>query len=380
MRRLLILTTLITALLAPAPLHAESAPLRLILVANGFLYPLAVAFPPNLPATLFVTTLNGYVWVVQDGNILPTPFLNIKKQITMGVFGQGLLGMVLDPAYAENGLLYVTYVTPDSTVVLERYQASAANPLTADPASRVRLMTIPHPTDFHYGGQLAFSPDGYLYWSMGDGAQSKLIHSPAQDVSAYLGSIFRLDVRGQQTYRIPPDNPYVNTPNAKPEIWAKGLRNPWRFSFDRATGDMYIADVGEAAIEELNVLDAPVKGGANFGWNRYEGDRPYLGGDRAGLTFPVLTYTHDQGDCNIVGGYVYRGHALTDLIGAYLFADYCTGRIWSTRRPTTTDGTWQRTLLLDTDLTIVTFAEDPDGELYLAEGKGGVYRLEAGSQ
>ncbi len=196
--------------------------------------------------------MGGAIW-----DIPATPFLNIKQQITMDVFGQGLLGMVLDPAYKDNGLPYVTYVTPEHTV-LERYRADTKNPLVADPDNRVRLMTIPHPTEY-YGGQLAFGTDGYLYWSMGDGAQSKLIKNPAQDVGQYSRSIFRT-IAITRCLRV--DNPYVNMPNAKPEIWAKGLRNPWRFSFDRETGDSLWQKI---TIEELNVLDAPIKGGANFG-------------------------------------------------------------------------------------------------------------------
>jgi glucose/arabinose dehydrogenase len=375
LRRLLGLLLLIT-LIIPLPMRAQQLVLRLEFIAKRFLYPVGVAFPPQAD-TLFVTALNGYVWVVQGGRILATPFLSVKPLLTMEIFGQGLLGMVLDPDYARNGLLYVTYVTPEQTVVLERYRVSA-NPLVAEPRSRKRLMTLAHPTSYHYGGQLAFGPDGYLYWSMGDGGKSKLRNNPAQDVGAYLGSILRIDVRDQATYRVPPDNPYLAIPTAKPELWAKGLRNPWRFSFDRATGDLYLADVGEVKIEELNVLRSPLQGGANFGWNRYEGHSPYLGGEQSGLTFPVITYGHDGGDCNIVGGFVYRGQEIAALVGAYLFADYCSGKVWATRPPASITDEWPRELLLDTDLTIITFAEAPNGELYLTEGKsGGLYRLRA---
>jgi glucose/arabinose dehydrogenase len=283
-----------------------------------------------------------------------------------------MLGMVFHPDYATNGLFFVDYTQTDGNPALVRFHVAADNPNLADPDSATTVFMIPHPTGFHFGGQLAFGPDGYLYWSMGDGATRR---SPAPKLDSYLGSILRLDVTGADPYQVPADNPFVGQENALPELWAKGLRNPWRFTFDRATGDLYIADVGEAAMEEIDFQVAGDPGGENYGWNAYEGTNIFNNGSKDGLTFPVVEYSHDGGNCSITGGYVYRGTVLPDLVGKYMFGDYCSGWLWTTYRKD--DGTWFTAQLLKTRLSLTTFGEDNAGEIYVGDGQGGVYKLVA---
>jgi glucose/arabinose dehydrogenase len=206
---------------------------------------------------------------------------------------------------------------------------------------------------------------------MGDGATRI---SPAQDLNSHLGALLRLDVDHGVPYGIPDDNPYVGVENALPELWAKGLRNPWRFSFDRQTGDLYIADVGDHQMEEINFQAADGPGGENYGWNLFEGTWAYLDGSEDGLTFPVVEYQHGDASCSITGGYVYRGAALPDLVGKYVFSDYCSGTLWATSKRD--DGTWYTIQLFENTFGITTFGEDNAGELYIGDVRtGAVYRL-----
>jgi glucose/arabinose dehydrogenase len=317
------------------------------------------------------------VYIVRDSLLLSTPFLDISKEITTDGFGQGLHNIVFDPNYAANGFFYIAYTQPDRNAALVRYRVSPDNPDVADAASAKVMLIIPHLTQFHYGGQLAFGPDGYLYWSMGDGAYKK---SPGQNRKVLLGKILRLDVEHGDPYQIPPDNPFVTEGNSvQPEIWAYGLRNPWRFSFDRQTGDLYIADVGESSMEEIDFQPAHDPGGENYGWGMFEGDQPFKGGGKQGLTFPVVEYPHDGGNCSITGGYVYRGAGLPELVGKYLFGDFCSGRIWTTYRRT--DSRWYTAELLKTDFRITTFGEDNSGELYLGDAASqAIYKLVKSAQ
>jgi glucose/arabinose dehydrogenase len=342
-------------------------------VAEGFTFPTAIVQPPQESERLFIADLSGKVSVLEKGILLPTPFLDLSKQISASASGAGLHNIVFHPDYAHNGLFYVVYTLPDRDEVLVRYHVMTDNPDVADPDSAFQIMKIQHLTQFHYGGQLAFGSDGFLYWSMGDGAYKK---SPAQNWKSYLGGILRLDVDHGDPYSIPAGNASTVQPNAKPELWAKGLRNPWRFSFDRLTGDLYIPDVGEASVEEINVLPVGSTGGTNFGWSFFEGNTPFKATDKTGLTFPVVTYAHDSGNCSITGGYVYRGTALPALVGRYIFGDYCSGWLWSTYAKSANN--WYTAELLATKQHITTFGEDNAGEIYVG-AMGTVYKLVATS-
>lgn len=347
------------------------SPYALQEIAEGIKTPTGIAQPPGDSTRLFVTDLHGIIYVIENGVLLDTPFLDVSKDLITAGFGQGLHNITFHPQYQQNGYFYIAYTQPDRSAALVRYQVSADNPDLADPTSAKIILVIQHATEFHYGGGLAFGPDGDLYWSMGDGAYKA---SPAQSVKSDLGKIVRLDVDHGDPYSIPPDNPFLGVDQARPELWAIGLRNPWRFSFDQQTGDLYIADVGEAQNEEIDFQPAGTPGGQNYGWSRYEGDALFKGGDKDGLTFPVVEYAHDSGNCSITGGYVYRGSALPDLVGKYLFADYCSGWIWSTYQKT--PGSWYTAQLLKTDLLITTFGQDQAGELYVGDSKtGAIYKL-----
>jgi glucose/arabinose dehydrogenase len=341
-------------------------------ITGGLPIPTAIVQPPDDSSRLFISTLDGKVYIVRDGVLMAAPFLDISKEITTDGFGQGLHNIVFDPAYASNGFFYIAYTQSDRNAALVRYHVSSDNPDLADPASAKVILIIPHLTQFHYGGQLAFGPDGYLYWSMGDGAYKK---SPGQNRKVLLGKILRLDVEHGDPYQVPSDNPFATEGNnIQPEIWAYGLRNPWRFSFDRQTGDLYIADVGESNREEIDFQPAHDPGGENYGWGMFEGDQPFKGGGKQGLTFPVVEYPHDGGNCSVTGGYVYRGAALPELVGKYLFGDFCSGRIWTTYRQA--NGIWYTAELLKTDFRITTFGEDNSGELYLGDAASkAIYRL-----
>ncbi len=340
-------------------------------IMDGLTFPTAIIQAPDDDARLFIADLSGKVWIVKTGAVQAIPFLDLSGVVSTAAAGAGLHNLVFDPQYARNGLVYVVYTQPDRDEILVRYQVSKSNADVVDAKSAVPIMKIQHLTQFHYGGQLAFGPDGYLYWSMGDGAYKK---SPAQNWKSYLGGILRITVGSEVPYGVPADNAAITVPNAKPELWAKGLRNSWRFSFDRFNGDLYIADVGEQSVEEINYLAAGSVAGTNFGWSLFEGNSPYKATDKTGLTFPVVTYGHEDGNCSITGGYVYRGTALPALVGKYVFGDYCSGWIWSTYRKT--ESQWYTAQVLESKAHITTFGENNRGELYVGT-VGAVYQLVA---
>ncbi|MBI1278388.1 MAG: glucose dehydrogenase [Anaerolineaceae bacterium] len=352
-------------------LAAGDSPYELQPIADGLTFPTAIVQPPQENDRLFIADLAGTIWIWKQGSLQPTPFLDLSKSISPSANGAGLHNLVFHPDYQQNGFFYVVYTLPDRDEILVRYQVRKDNPDIADPDSAFIVMKIQHLTEFHYGGQLAFGPDGDLYWSMGDGAYKK---SPAQNWHSYLGSILRLDVDHGEPYSIPAGNATIVDPTAKPEIWAKGLRNPWRFSFDSLTGDLYVPDVGEASVEEINVLPANSNGGTNFGWSLFEGTTPFKGTDKTGLTFPVVIYGHDDGNCSIIGGYVYRGSALSALAGKYIFGDYCSGWLWSTYQKT--PNRWYTAQLMLTNQHITTFGQDNAGEIYVG-AVGRAYKLVA---
>src|SRR6185436_17604761 len=260
--------------------------------------------------------------------------------------------------------------------VIAQYRV-AANSDVADPASEIVLLRITQPFANHNGGQVRFGPDGYLYIAMGDGGSAGDPQGNGQKLGTLLGKLLRIDVESQPgQLRIPADNPFVNTPNARGEIWAYGLRNPWRFTFDRATGDLWIGDVGQGAYEEVDFQPASSHGGENYGWNRTEGLHCFTSNcNMQGLILPVAEYTHADNNCSVTGGFVYRGSGYPGLRGIYLYGDYCSGRIWGIERQ---GAQWSTRLLLSSGFSITTFGEDEAGEVYLGNsGNGGtIYRVE----
>lgn len=360
---------------------AEPVAIALEPVARGFVKPTAIASPSDGSGRLFVAEKPGKVWIVAGSERLPRPFLDIEDLVRAKGNEQGLLGLAFHPAYRSNGYFFVAYTGNDGAVMVARYRVSADDPGVADRGSGAVLLEIPKRYEDHNGGQLAFGPDGYLYIGVGDGGGKAEAERNAQRRAKLLGKVLRIDVDtggNDRPYGIPPDNPYANHPEYAPEIWAYGLRNPWRFSFDRATGALYIADVGLWSSEEINVQPAGEAGGRNYGWNIVEGfecrdqERPERCASSR-LTPPVWVYHHDQG-CAIVGGYVYRGSTIPALSGQYVFGDFCLGTIWGL---TNAGGIHAAAVLLETELNINSFGEDDAGELYVAAMDGVVYRIVA---
>jgi glucose/arabinose dehydrogenase len=363
-------------------------------VAQGLTAPLYATSPPGDRERLYVVEQPGRIRVVEDGVLLPAPFLNLPNATSTGG-GQGVLGLAFHPDHAANGLFYVYYTGPvagggRADSILARFQA--LSPYAADPASETVLLTQAQPYPNHNSGNLQFGPDGHLYVGMGDGGSQGDPGCRAQDGSTWLGKILRLDVDAPGPYGIPADNPFVGDPAVRDEIWALGLRHPWRFSFDLQTGDLWIADVGQDALEEVDFAPTGGPGGANFGWRVMESTAchddtgcvpaPPPCGDPA-LALPVHEYPHTEGRCAIVGGYVYRGCAIPDLFGTYFYADYCTARIWSFRY----DGAavtdlQERTAELGVSVgghsvdLITSFGQDAHGELYLCDQGGEVFVIE----
>jgi glucose/arabinose dehydrogenase len=313
---------------------------------------------------LFVIEKVGRIRIIQNDHLLDTPFLDISDRVGSSGNEQGLLGLAFHPKYQENGRFFVNYTDTKGDTVIARFQVSS-DPNVADPNSEVKLLGLDQPFPNHNGGVLAFGPDGYLYAGLGDGGSAGDPLGNAQNTGVLLGKILRLDVDSKDPYAVPADNPFGN------EIWAYGLRNPWRLSFDKANGDLYIGDVGQNQWEEVDYLPAGSPGGTNFGWNYREGAHDYKGGGPQGMVDPVAEYSHPEGGCSVTGGYVYRG-SMAEWNGVYFYADYCTGMIWGLLH---TDGGWQHQKLFDLDVTITSFGQDTSGELYLVSDSGGVYRF-----
>lgn len=329
---------------------------------------------------LFIVEQSGRILIAENGRVREKPFLDLRDKITTAGNEQGLLGLAFHPAYKNNGQFFVNYSRKgDGDNIIARFRVSDdAN--VADVNSEKILLTIPGEEPNHNGGMIEFGPDGYLYIGAGDGGGAGDRHGDignGQALNTLLGKILRVDVNAD-TYLVPPDNPFVKRADAKPEIWSYGLRNPWRFSFDRLTGDLYIGDVGQSSKEEVDFQPATSEGSENYGWRIMEGDECYDESqdcNRADLIAPIAVYSHDLG-CSITGGYVYRGKMYPSLAGQYLFADYCTGIVWASARDA--NGTWQTRRVGQFDDTISSFGQDEAGELYVVgHGNGVIYKLTA---
>lgn len=335
---------------------------------------------------LFTLEKVGRIRIVRNEALADIPFLDISDRVGSSASEQGLLGLAFHPNYEENGLFFVNYTDQQGDTVIARFSVSA-DPDRADPASETVILRLEQPARNHNGGHLAFGPDGYLYIGTGDGGAANDRFGNGQNGGTLLGAMLRLDVDGSEPYAVPADNPFVGDPDVRDEIWAIGLRNPWRYSFDRVTGDLYIADVGQNQYEEVSVLQAePTAGGVsipsgqNFGWPIMEGAHCFpedRACDQTGLTLPVVEYDHNQG-CSVTGGYVYRGQEHPLLTGIYLFGDYCSGRIWGLAP--TEDGAWHVAELAQADVRLSSFGEDEAGKLYLLDMERGVLYKPTASQ
>lgn len=357
-------------------LYNDNYELKLI-VEDGLERPLYLLALEGDPERLFVLEQGGRVRIIENGTLLEEPFLDIDNISTNRANEQGLLGMVFHPDYAENGYFYVNFSDErtDGDTVVARFSVDPNNPNRALRESYTEIIRITQPYRNHNGGMIAFGPDGYLYIGMGDGGSGGDPQNHGQNPKTLLGTLLRVDVDNPdegKAYGIPADNPFVDGVNGAPEVWAYGLRNPWRFSFDSETGDLYIADVGQNEREEINFLAAGSAGGQNYGWRVFEGTYRYTDGTVINHVEPVAEYSHGEG-CSVTGGYVYRGTALPDLVGVYLYADYCNGKIWTLEQDAA--GQWQTEEFMATGLSISSFGVDAAGELYVIDHEGRIYQL-----
>ena len=336
---------------------------------SGFVNPVMLTHAGDGSGRAFVVELRGVVRVIDNGRALGTPFLDVSRLVSTGG-ERGFLSIAFAPDYRTSGRFYVDYTDLNGNSVIARYRVSTKDRNVADPGSAEVLLRVDQPFANHNGGQLAFGPDGYLYVGFGDGGGAGDPHGNGQDPGTLLGKILRLDVSGPGGYTVPPDNPFVATKGFRPEIWDLGLRNPWRFSFDTRTGDLYIGDVGQDAWEEIDFEPAG-SGGRNYGWNRYEGTHAYPPGSTpaptAGLTMPVAEYGHGA-DISVTGGFVYRGTRWPSLDGVYFFGDYGSGRLRALAR---VDGAWRATSVAETGMRIASFGQGEDGELYVLDYASG---------
>jgi len=352
------------SLLILAPALAQEIVLEQ--VATGLQSPVSITHAGD--SRLFITQQRGTIVIYDGTGILPTPFLDIHD-LVLCCGERGLLSVAFHPNYAENGFFYVNYteISGPGTTVIARYSVSATDPNRANPGSAKVLLRVSQPFANHNGGQLLFGPDGYLYIGMGDGGSQGDPGNRAQNLADRLGKMLRIDVNSGDPYGVPASNPLGGT-GARSEIWAYGLRNPWRFAFDRGTGDLWIADVGQGLWEEIDFQPATSIGGENYGWRRMEGTHcfnPSNNCNDGSMVLPVIEYGHSDGACSVTGGYVYRGSRYQRLNGTYIYGDYCNGMIWGATR--SSGGTVTSRLLIDTNMFISTFGEDFSGEVYVAD-------------
>ena len=359
---------------------AEGPDIGLVRVADGLRKPVFVTHAGDGSGRLFVVEQTGQIRVLdKSGKPLARPFLDVGGLLKSSGGERGLLGLAFHPRYRDNGLFFVAYTgKPKGAHVTARYQVSKDDPNVADDKSGKVLLTIEEPAANHNGGHLAFGKDGYLYIGTGDGGGAGDTYEQSRRTDNLLAKMLRIDVDNGDPYAIPKDNPFTGREGYRPEIWAVGLRNPWRYSFDKKTADLYIADVGQNRYEEVHFQPASSKGGEDYGWNVMEGSRcfrPEQGCDKRGKELPIFEYSHAEG-CSVTGGYVYRGAKVPSLEGRYLVADYCSGAIWALARDD--KGAWRSELLAKTDLMPSSFGEDEAGELYVTDHqRGAVYRITA---
>jgi glucose/arabinose dehydrogenase len=368
--------SIVIAVAAPPPVGPVILGLQQI--ASGLDFPLYLTSPPG-DDRLFVVEKAGTIRVIKGGAVLAAPFLDLRAKVMSDGGEQGMLGLAFAPDYASSGRFFVHYndVSGDNRVSVLRV---SSDPDRADPPSESSVLAVPQPGVAHNGGQLLFGPDGFLYIGLGDGDDND--HGRGQSLADLFASILRIDVASGTPYAVPPDNPFVGVSGARPEVWSYGFRNPWRFSFDRATGDLYIGDVGESRWEEVDNASASAGAGrgVNYGWSVMEGQHCFRGEqcDQTGLTPPVVEYPHTDG-CAVTSGYVYRGAAIPALQGTYFYADYCLGWVRSFRMEgglAVEQTDWPA---LRPGGQVTSFGEDVAGELYLLTQQGGVFKIVPGS-
>ncbi|HEX3321488.1 MAG TPA: PQQ-dependent sugar dehydrogenase [Terriglobales bacterium] len=369
-------TVFFAAVLAFFSTGAMAAPvIALQPVVSGLTNPLDLETPNDGTGRLFVLEQAGKIRVIKSGKLLSTPFLNITSLVSSG--GEmGLLGLAFHPSYKSNGRLFINYTRVQSgqvQTVIAEYHRSSTNADVASTTAKV-LLVINQPYDNHNGGQLAFGPDGYLYIGLGDGGSEGDPLGNGQKLSTLLGKILRINVNSGTPYSIPSTNPFVGRTGVKPEIWAYGFRNPWRFGFDFSSGRLFIGDVGQDSYEEIDLG----KSGGNFGWSLMEGAHCYPIGstcNKTGKILPITEIAHPTAEC-IIGGYVYRGSSIAGLAGMYVFGDFITGKIWALKMTSTG---WQRSTLLSTGRAISAFGRDYSGNLYVVDyGNGSIFKIVQG--
>jgi len=347
------------------------------LLSNQLANPVFLTQAPGDADRLFVVQQRGLIRVFRNDVLLTRPFLDLTAVVTPNLGEQGLLSMAFHPDYQQNGYFYASYTDRQGDTRIVRYEVSATDPDSADPATAEVILGVEQPYSNHNGGLVLFGPDGMLYVGLGDGGSGGDPQNRAQNLDSLLGKLLRLDVDAGTPYAIPAGNPFEGVAGARPEIWAYGLRNPWRFSFDRVTGDLYVADVGQGELEEVNARPASSPGGENYGWRIMEGTACYEPPNcsPAGLILPVLDYSHAEG-CSVTGGYVYRGSALPILYGRYLYSDYCAGwvRSFTYYNASAVDRVdWSVELSPGTAVT--SFGQDNAGELYIMAEGSSLYRI-----
>lgn len=346
------------------------------LVLGGFTRPTMVTNAGDGSNRLFVLEKPGRIRVIKAGLLLAEPFLDISSLVKSNSSEQGLLGLAFHPDFEKNGRFFVAYSAQNADNTVAEYRVATPGADVASTSTGKVLLAVPDQYANHNGGMLAFGPDGFLYISMGDGGSGGDPNGNGQNLNSLLGKLLRVDVNSGSPYGIPATNPFVPRSDARNEVWAYGLRNPWRFTFDRETGDLWIGDVGQNKYEEVDFQGADSKGGENYGWNTMEGNhcyKPESGCSEQGLVKPVFEYDHGQG-CSVTGGYVYRGKAIPSLVGRYLFADYCQTTLWATTKDA--GGTFTTNKIGKVPEGVSSFGEDEAGEVYLSiDGEGAIYRL-----
>jgi glucose/arabinose dehydrogenase len=359
--------------------HVAPPTLVLSPFVSGLTAPVGMGIPNDNSGRLFVLEQAGRIRIIQSGALVAAPFLDITSKVESGG-EKGLLGLAFHPSFSSNRRFFINYTRrlgSQLQSVISEYAASSSNPNQADASSERVLLVVNQPFDNHNGGQLAFGPDGFVYIGLGDGGNEGDPQGNGQNLQTLLGKILRIDVDGVfasgKQYAIPADNPFT-PPTGLPEIWAYGLRNPWRFSFDRVTGMIFAGDVGQDSFEEVDII---TKAG-NFGWNKMEASHCHPPGSScstAGLILPIMEYAHNaSGGEAIIGGFVYRGASIAGLAGDYVFGDLFSGHIWVGVQDSS--GNWSQTLVLNHNLTVSSFGQDAAGELYLLDyGNGAVLRI-----